>query len=139
MDEQKMADGLVFISASAKTLEGTDEDFKDIIDNMVTSAGLNTTDDKDRALWIVTVTGKARERESNKTDDGYYFAYVDIVLDIKNTVTGEKVHAGTLVVPDSKSKGIKGGSVVSFDRAVEAAYKNAEPLIKEQIIKISNQ
>lgn len=126
-DEYKLQNKLFYITYEAKDLQSQPINQRDNI-----SRGFDIADDKAKALWNVSVTASAREHPAGCTS-GYYFAYVDVSVTIKNTVSGKLVFDGAVQTPGSMSMGIKGGSKNSFEEAVNKAYKEANILIVELI------
>lgn len=117
--EYKLQNKLYYITYEAKDLQS-----QPINQRKNISGEFDMADDKAKALWNVSVTASARKHPAGSTS-GYYFAYVDVFVTIKNTVNGKIVFDGAVQAPD----GIKGGSKNSFEEAVNEAYKEANRLI----------
>lgn len=134
-DELKLEKEFVYIDAAAKGISGKDIPINGKINGMISGLGLKATANKNQALWVLSARGSVIDQNEV---DGFFFAWVNIDLEIINTVTGDVIHSGSLADPVSARDGIKGGSVTSYDDAVSKAYQNSYPLIQQYINKIKN-
>ena len=132
-NEQKNENRLVFISIRAKTLTGDYTPLKGRIKNKLSEAGLKVTDDKNHALWTITMDCAARKHDENA---GFFTAFVDVDMDIINTVTEDTIHSGSVNMPGSSRDGIKGVSTISYEKAVETAYQNMYSLLDQYLVQI---
>lgn len=132
-NEERLAGRKVYIRYDAKDINSNSISQRGAI-----TAGIQTTDNPNEALWKVEVTATARKHEAGNPM-GLFFAYVDAHLKITNTVTGIIQCDEDIAPPGSKVVGVKGGNANSYDGAMRDAYKTANELIVNRLSQVINE
>ena len=104
---------LVFVMTDAMNLSGIEHGFETPIRKALTNAKHVCIDDRDKALWAVFIIASAREGGYKEFEDRYG-AYLDIIIQIKNEMTG-----AILFEDEIKQDG--GGD--NYSSAVRDAYR----------------
>lgn len=120
--QQVLKNKLIYFSCDAAIFDYVYTRFGGEISMALTKQGYKFTRDKEKALWIITVTAIA-SKDTNFNNDNYFFATVDAMGTVYNTIEDVEF-------PFSES--VRDGSTQSYDLTAELLFRKQE--LKELII-----